>query len=698
MLSKNILLTVRLSLSKPLMFLTLLLLSATYSFAQVADANRFEEMRAKDPTNFNFPNMVYPAKIQAYDYDGDGWIDILVAGKDPINTPTFTNLFKNNNGTGFSLISTPNIVVGAWDGQIAWADYDNDGKPDVVITGVASGATGDNRTLLYHNDGDGSFSLVNAISPFIGIKTSSLAWADYNKDGRPDLLVAGNAAGASYVAKLYRNDGNGVFTEVFSGTFSGAFQSGVSWADYNNDGYPDVFITGGASGGGSGGTAFLYQNNGGTGFTKISSFDGADQSAVAWGDYNNDGYPDLLYTGRSSNVDKVFLYTNNGDGTFTKENTDVFTPSTFGSVAWCDFNADGLLDIFISGGGADVNNLYKNNGDGTFTKVGYTFGNGARSSVSFADFDNDGRPDIFINGSGGLRIYHNLSDETVQSTTKPNGLTSAWNTAKNAVVFSWNAVQGSSYVIRIGTASGKNDVHSQHNSIFLGKTDGGVHSYALNFVPEAGKTYYWSVQQIDVAGNRSNWSDEQTFTIATLPVKIGRYEVKKENNRVKISWETTSENNNDYFLVQRLNNSQQVQVAKVSSKGDGKNSYAVYDNTPQTGINYYSLKQVDKDGKEAELGIKSLTFNLSSSTLNALNLYPNPSNGKEINIGLNDMSEKSSKITIADTNGKIIYTANHQSESENTLKIRLNNRLNSGIYLLTLKNGTQSQTVKFLVE
>lgn len=677
-------------------FFTLLLLSATYSFAQVADANRFEELGAKEPENFNFPDMEHPAKIQAYDYDGDGWIDILLAGKQRNSPPTFTNLFKNNNGTGFSLVSTPNISVGAWDGQVAWADYDNDGLPDVVITGVASGATGDNRTLLYKNNGNGDFSLV-AGTPFVGVKTSSLAWADYNKDGRQDLLVAGNSAGANYISKLYRNDGNGVFTEVFSGTFSGVYQAAVTWADYDNDGYPDVFITGGP--GSATRTAYLYKNNNGASFTKTTlAFEGADQSAAAWGDYNGDGYPDILYTGRTnSNTTKVFLYTNNGDGTFTNENTDVFTPSTFGSVAWCDFNADGLLDVFISGGGAGVNNLYKNNGDGTFTKLGFTFNDGARSSVSFADYDKDGRPDIFLNASGGLRLYHNLSDETVKPTTKPNGLTSIWNTAKDGVTFSWNAMQGSSYVIKIGTTSGKNDIHSQHNSIFLGKTNGGIYSYTLNFTPIAEQYYYWSVQQIDVAGNRSEWSDEQIFTLATLPVKLSHYEVKKENNWAKISWETASETNNDYFQVERLYNNQQVQVAKISSKNTGKSSYIVYDNAPQTGINYYKLTQTDLNGTITELGIRTVNFGLPTSDIR---LYPNPSNGDVINLNIANNMEKPSKITISNINGKVVYQKNQLqlAESDNTISIQFGNRLKSGTYIIKVVDNINTYHQKFIVK
>jgi FG-GAP-like repeat/ASPIC and UnbV/FlgD Ig-like domain len=183
----------------------------------------------------------------------------------------------------------------------------------------------------------------------------------------------------------------------------------VAWGDYDNDGFPDVAV------GNSGGGCALYVNNGNGTFTGHAEF-GADHTfAVVWGDFDNDGDLDIG-VGNGSN-DLNYIYVNNGDGTFAQGPTLGRKKTT--SLAWGDYDNDGDLDIAVGNGilgTEDANRLFVNNGDGTFTSVA-AFGMGQTASVVWGDFDNDGDLDLAV-GNGGFGyigqnyLYVNNGDGT----------------------------------------------------------------------------------------------------------------------------------------------------------------------------------------------------------------------------------------------------------------------------------------------
>ena len=313
----------------------------------------------------------------------------------------------------FSRITSGSIVNDIGNSFVAeWGDYDNDGLLDLFV-GNAYGPNTFNP-YLYRNNGDGTFTKITTAN-FVNDRGNTGAWGDFDNDGNLDLFV-GNAFGKN---SLYRSNGGGTFTRITAGSIVNdiAVAQGCSWADYDNDGYVDLFVANG--GGALSENNFLYHNNGDGTFTKVTAGsivnDGGFSVGCAWADYDNDGDLDLFV---SNLAGTNFLYRNDGGGNFTKITTGniVTDPSSGVGCAWGDYDDDGFPDLFIANGGDLNNSLYHNNGDGTFTKI--TTGNivnagGFSVGCAWADYDNDGFLDLVVaNRLGNEFLYHNNGDGT----------------------------------------------------------------------------------------------------------------------------------------------------------------------------------------------------------------------------------------------------------------------------------------------
>ena len=290
---------------------------------------------------------------------------------------------------------------------------------------------GKTNHFLYHNIGNGSFTkiLTGSVVTDTGFAESG-AWADYDNDGRLDLFVS--IYGDNNL--LYHNMGNGSFAKVNSGEIvtDGGYAQGCAWGDYDNDGFPDLFVAN------YGGGNFLYHNNRDGTFTKVSSgsifTDRGNSTGCAWGDYDNDGYLDLFVSNYGNQTN--FLYHNNGNGTFNRVLSGVFTNDTGYSdgCAWVDYDNDGFLDLFVANvTNGDVpphdNFLYRNNGDGTFTKVvglGILSNTGGTANSTWGDFDNDGFVDVFLAKSQNENnaLYRNNGNSNQWIKIKCNGVAS----------------------------------------------------------------------------------------------------------------------------------------------------------------------------------------------------------------------------------------------------------------------------------
>ena len=297
----------------------------------------------------------------------------------------------------------------------AWGDYDNDGDEDIVAVGTYQ------PHALYRNNGDGTFTNV---AEQAGIADPRGGWgslfADYDNDGYLDLYITRGGWSGAAENTLYHNNGDGTFTDVTHAAGVADPQSSfcAAWADYDNDGYLDLYIADGVIGDGA--ANVLYHNNGDGTFTNTAESAGVANTGnslgTAWGDYDKDGYIELhVFNFEQSNV----LYRNNGDGTFTDvtPTTGMNIPVTDAFVTFfLDVDNDADLDIFISNSGSfqafiagqitgtashdgDRQVLYRNNGDGTFTDVtresGLYQAFGAMGA-NFGDIDSDGYLDIYL--------------------------------------------------------------------------------------------------------------------------------------------------------------------------------------------------------------------------------------------------------------------------------------------------------------
>ncbi|MEI8203332.1 MAG: VCBS repeat-containing protein [Bacteroidota bacterium] len=220
-------------------------------------------------------------------------------------------------------------LTGVYQSSVAWGDYNNDGWLDVLISGM-------NGTLrvakVFKNNGDNTFTEQTGIL-LTGVNNSSIAWADYNNDGWLDILLTGQSGTSTYVSTIYKNNGNNTFTEQTSITLTGVGNSSVAWGDYNNDGWLDIVLTGYT---GTARVSKLYKNNGDNTFTEQNGITlaGVQQGNVVWGDYNNDGYLDLLLSGYTGTSYVTKLYKNNGNNTFTEQTGISFTGVSSSSLAW----------------------------------------------------------------------------------------------------------------------------------------------------------------------------------------------------------------------------------------------------------------------------------------------------------------------------------------------------------------------------
>lgn len=324
----------------------------------------------------------------------------------------------------------------------AWGDIDNDGNLELLYSGHHNHIGGGvDRTLIYKHAGAGRFNTVaNDIATCF---FADPVWLDFDNDGNLDLFMPG-LKNRDYkdnlddiAAYLYRNDGNGRFTEVNAGGAygiapiynardGGRSRHWVSAGDYNNDGWTDIVAIGYDDYAGTDGNGnkvirndrrvlSLYKNLGGKGFERQelpldgnAPLPGLTRGSVYFADFDNDGRLDIMASGYGPLEGNLHIYWNNGDGTFSEE-PGRFFGSYDSSCMPADLNGDGLTDILVTGyanygsGNSKEIFIYRNNGNRQFslvprTECGFEGVDGATPDV--ADVNGDGLPDILIGGHG----------------------------------------------------------------------------------------------------------------------------------------------------------------------------------------------------------------------------------------------------------------------------------------------------------
>jgi hypothetical protein len=400
---------------------------------------------------------------------------------DPV--PVFRDIAAQSGLTASHIASLDkHYVVESMSGGIGLFDCDNDGKLDIVMV---NGSTvenykrngGDPLVTLWHQDADLKFT---DITEKAGLTRKGwgmgVAVADFDNDGNLDLFVTGYGGNA-----LYRNKGNCTFEDVTdkAGLRGGGFSTGAAWGDYDRDGFVDLYVSRyvhvdmnnlpafgstkfcqfkGVSvqcgpWGMEGETDFLYHNRGDGTFEEVSKKAGVGDPekyyglGVTWGDYDNDGWPDIFV---ADDATPNHLYHNNHNGTFTDEamvsgiamNSEGQALGSMG-VTWGDYDHSGRLSMFITEFADQPNTLYHNSADG-FEDISMQSRLGQASlplvgwGTTFFDMDNDGWLDLFVanghvypqmdnvKGSAAyaepMLLHRNLRNGTFEEVSKAAGL------------------------------------------------------------------------------------------------------------------------------------------------------------------------------------------------------------------------------------------------------------------------------------
>lgn len=438
---------------------------------------RFEDIAAKAGLHFITQNSPTPNKNQIetmvagvalLDYDGDGYLDIYLVNGAAIPalkkvSPAYWNrLFHNNHDGTFTDVTEKAGVAGAGYGMgVAVGDYDNDGRPDLFVANVTG-------NQLFHNNGDGTFTDVTEKAGLSGAKhdgkkmwLTAGGWFDYNNDGRLDLFVVNYCKWevdkdpycslksgvraychpkqyAPLHNTLYRNNGNGTFTDVSQETGIAAHLGkgmSVSFADYDHDGFLDAFVANDTT------PNFLFHNLGGKKFEEVAvtagvayAADGAALSGMGsdFRDVNNDGRPDIWHT--AVEHETFPLYVDQGGGDFVDATAASGLRSTLDMSGWgngiYDFDNDGWKDLFVARANVmdniseliptrhypEPNSIFRNLGNGKFADVSATAGpdfqlEAPHRGVAFGDIDNDGHIDMVVSVLGGqVKLLHNVTE------------------------------------------------------------------------------------------------------------------------------------------------------------------------------------------------------------------------------------------------------------------------------------------------
>lgn len=440
-----------------------------------AAAIQFENRARASKVNFILKNSVSPQRytfetmaggVALFDFNNDGLLDIFFTNGAAIPSlektgPSYWNrLFRNNGDGTFADITEKAGLQGlGYSMGVAAGDYDNDGFVDLYVTGV-------NRNQLFHNNGDGTFTDVTAkagvsgMIPKVGKAWSVAAgWFDFNNDGLLDLFVVNylnyNVGNAKFCVQqghpaycspvdflgtpniLYRNNGDGTFTDVSEASLISKYVGkgmGLAFADYDNDGFTDVFISNDTF------ENYLFRNKGDGTFTNVALTAGVAYNAYGnaiagmgadFRDMDNDGRPDIFETAMFG--EGFPLYRNLGDGQFQDVTSTVGLASlTSRSTGWgagvFDFDNDGNKDLFTAN--SDIldnsmelahrpfalpNRVFRNKGNLAYEDVSANAGASflvpaPHRGAAFADINNDGKMDAVVTVlNGAPEVWMNRS-------------------------------------------------------------------------------------------------------------------------------------------------------------------------------------------------------------------------------------------------------------------------------------------------
>jgi hypothetical protein len=374
--------------------------------------------------------------VIAEDFDNDGLLDLVVSSLDVCDP--LRSFHNNGDGTFSDRTEQAGLIDQLGGLNILQADYNNDGCMDILV--LRGGWQFPQRKSLLRNNCNGTFTDVTDASGLGATVTATQAavWADIDNDGYLDLFIANEGA----PAQLFHNKGDGTFEEIgrAAGIDQIALSKGVTAADYDHDGFVDFYVTN------QNGVNFLYHDNGDRTFTEVGRQAGVQAPSFSFAtwffDYDNDGWPDLFvdsylaavdesvktYLGQPHNAETLKLYRNKHDGTFEDVSTQVGLDKVFMPMGanFGDVDNDGFLDIYLGVGQPSFTALLphvllRNNDGKSFVDITESSGTGELHKghgIVFADLSRRGSEDIVAEIGGAvpadkhtLRVFENPGND-----------------------------------------------------------------------------------------------------------------------------------------------------------------------------------------------------------------------------------------------------------------------------------------------
>ncbi|MBX2977036.1 MAG: VCBS repeat-containing protein, partial [Ignavibacteriaceae bacterium] len=460
------------------------------------------------------------------DYNNDGFLDILLSGNTSTTSVTaVTRVYKNNGDGTFQAITGGHPLMGVANGAAEWIDVNNDNFLDIIIFGIDRDQFNVQRylTKLYINSNGVFYESNNYWG--IGLNSADISVTDINGDGYQDFLVSGFNNGGERT-DIYINNKNSNFSR-FDNVIDYKVRDGSSdWGDYDSDGYKDLILCGNT---GSGLISKVFKNVDGNLQQHMDWFTGVEKGSVRWGDYDNDGDLDILIAGWTGENPACKVYKNTNGG-FSEVSSISIAGIAAGEAKFIDFDNDGLIDIIVSG--SNITQLYKNMGDDIFTFVEVpSFSGRIYSSIASGDYDNDNDLDLLIIGSEASNAKTQLfrNNSAIPNTVPSPPANLSVNIQGTAVKLTWDkSTDGQSpqnsltYNIAIGRSINSTEIISPLADLNTGfrrvvnfGNTGHLNSYQLKDLP--GGYYYWRIQAIDGNYAGSQFSQVDSFFILEKP-------------------------------------------------------------------------------------------------------------------------------------------------------------------------------------
>lgn len=645
------------------------------------------------------------ANVVLADLNRDGLLDIISIGdgiiafintaipEDPFNAQTLCPI----NYSGY----TPVIKA---------ADYDNDGDLDFFILSSAI-------SLVGINISEGSNILFDiAPLPFSRVEYGSIDFADSDSDGDLDMLVSGyfldsggelpkqKITNTNHQTLLFLNDRVENTWILSPGEFYGLSKGGAVWGDYNNDGYPDILLNG--TGGNETRVLALYQNLGGDGFEEVDiPSGGLAKGNIKWADLNKDGLLDYTYFGCSlgDNYRGMRVAIQDESGNFNLMDTTQFDMMNYGDITTADMDGDGDQDILVFA------NYYPNSGSGDLvvksklmakpsgTEPGPLYG---RFLVIYKnDWSTVNTPPT---APENLYAYSSFTETGIQWDPATDNETPSGGLTYHILLFMEGEGLYPVYNSEIDLETGWNKV----TRFGLNKT-----TWKFDNLPDG--NYIATIQAVDPGFLTSALSEPFSFTVnSTVPVELASFTGTRSEGKVILKWETASETNNAGFEIQRKQADQEnmlnpeekgkwEKVGFVAGKGTTteKQVYTFSDPKPitsQLSSVLYRLRQVDLNGKESFS--KTIEVQPGNPVEFSLNQnYPNPFNPVTA-ITYSVASAGKVKIILYDILGRQVKTIVNEFREAGYYDIQLSaGNLSSGVYYYKMEAGSFNAIKKMTI-